>query len=242
MPFREWSEIKQKSFPGLQTHLLPTANSTKVPCRRCCPAGARAWAQVVQRTVGHWGLAQHLSERFGACSLVFGDGAEGLYLGRSVALCGDVEGQVGSACFLPKGLKPSKSNSSYTCDISHFYSSWTSIPDAAHRRGNSKQLYLQHQALWEEIKIYQSGPNYRQLPPQEPNPVLMANALFSILRGCFQSLLSCCPQPVLLCPCFLLCAPTSHEVLKERSPIPLLSWMASQPVCCFVFTSALLEV
>jgi len=64
------------------------ANSIKVACQQRCPAGARAWgglspglgtwAWVVQSTVGHWGSAEHPSERFGSCSLVSGDGAEGL--------------------------------------------------------------------------------------------------------------------------------------------------------------------
>lgn len=38
-----------------------------------------------------------------------------------MALHGHVKGQVRSPCFLPKGLKPSKSNGSYICEISQFF-------------------------------------------------------------------------------------------------------------------------
>lgn len=64
-----------------------------------------------------------------------------------MGLPGDVEGQVGSPCFLSKELNPSKSNSSYTHEISQFYSSRASIADAAVRRANSKQLYLKYELL-----------------------------------------------------------------------------------------------
>lgn len=65
----------------------------------------------------------------------------------------------------------------------------------------------------------------------------MANALFPPLGGAFRAW---CPAACSLC-CsvlvfFLLCGPTSHEIIKENfsqlpSHISVLSWMASQPVC-----------
>lgn len=79
---------------------------------------------------------------------------------------------------------------------------------------------------------------YRQLPPQEPYLVPMANALFSILSRHFQSLVSCCPQPVPLSSCFLLYALISHEGFKERSPIfvNLHAFTASMLLCLHIST------